>query len=143
MEMTKRGGADFRVRTGLGREGVVLLSAQVMHLRRELSDSCEESARRNHTMRNHLSQINCNVTRLAITPTRRSSSQETPSEDTEEPPSKSCCKCDAAPQDRSRPLEGIPVWWARPQGSQGLHPDPDVKSEEHLCDEEASSLGQG
>ena len=35
----EEGGADFRVRAGLGRKGVVLLSAQVMHLRRELSDA--------------------------------------------------------------------------------------------------------
>ena len=62
------GTGNFRVRAGLGKEEVRLLSSQVMHLRRELSDSRQESARRDHSTRNSLTRINRNVARLVCPP---------------------------------------------------------------------------
>lgn len=65
------GARDSRASHGLQRQEVRLLSSQVLHLRRELSDSRAELERRDLMFKYKLSRINTNVARLAATPGRR------------------------------------------------------------------------
>jgi hypothetical protein len=62
---------DVRVRTGMERQEVRLLSSQVLHLRHELRDATAEQDRRYLLLRHELSRINKNVSRIAATPARR------------------------------------------------------------------------
>ena len=68
---TSEGNADNRVRTGMERQEVRLLSSQVMHLRREIADVQTEQERRHKLVRTQLSRINNNVSRVAAQPGRR------------------------------------------------------------------------
>ena len=62
---TSEGNADNRVRTGMERQEVRLLSSQVMHLHREIADVQTEQERRHTQVRTQLSRINNNVSRVA------------------------------------------------------------------------------
>ena len=62
---------DVRVRTGMERQEVRLLSSQVLHLRHELRDATAEQDRRYLLLRHELSRINKNVSRIAAMPARR------------------------------------------------------------------------
>jgi hypothetical protein len=66
------GNGDHRASNGLHRQEVRLLSSQVLHLRRELSDSIAELERRDAIFRSKLTRLNTNVSRLAAAPGRRS-----------------------------------------------------------------------
>jgi len=62
---------DLRVRQVMERQEVRLLSSQLMHLRRELSDTCAEIDRRDLVLKSSLTHINTNVARAAASPARR------------------------------------------------------------------------
>ena len=66
------GQGNNRARHGIQRQEVRLLSSQVMHLRRELSDSRAELERRDAIFKHKLTRLNNNVARLAAIPGRRS-----------------------------------------------------------------------
>jgi len=63
---------DYRANNGLHRQEVRLLSSQVLHLRRELSDSIAELERRDAVFKQKLTKLNNNISRLAAAPGRRS-----------------------------------------------------------------------
>ena len=66
------GHGDYRSNNGLHRQEVRLLSSQVLHLRRELSDSIAELERRDAVFKQKLTKLNNNISRLAAAPGRRS-----------------------------------------------------------------------
>jgi hypothetical protein len=65
------GGDNMRVRAGMERQEVRLLSSQVLHLRQELRNATCEHDRRYLLLRHELSRINKNVSRIAAAPARR------------------------------------------------------------------------
>ena len=65
-------GGNHRANQGFQRQEVRLLSAQVLHLRRELTDSRAELERRDANFQRKLSRINTNVACIAAAPVRRS-----------------------------------------------------------------------
>ena len=62
---------DLRVRQGMERQEICLLSSQLMHLRRKLSDTRAEIDRQDIVLKLSLIRINTNVTRIAASPACR------------------------------------------------------------------------
>jgi hypothetical protein len=61
---------DARVRSGMERQEIRLLSSQVLHLRQELRDASGEQDQRYLLLRHELSRINKNVPWIAAAPAR-------------------------------------------------------------------------